>query len=93
MYVSTTRRQSRRTKRKPRRGATLNTREVNMDPWNEWRGVTEGEMLEELVGYDVHMFHVPAEEAREALEKYHTEELRKAWWYAIGRFNTDERDV
>ena len=61
--------------------ATENTN----DPWNNWRGLTEGDMVDELVEHDSVRFGIPASEAREALETYDSEMVRKAWWYAIGR--------
>ena len=54
-------------------------------PWNEYHGLTEGDMLKELVEHDSVRFGIPEEEARATLLTYTNEEIRKAWWYAIGR--------
>ena len=58
-------------------------------PWNSWRGMHEGDMLEELVEHDSVRFGIPEAEAREALLDYDDEDIRKAWWYAIGRHNDE----
>ena len=74
----------------PSREGTGNTKEIAMSnekPWNSWRGLHEGEMLEELVEHDHVRFGIPVAEAREALETYDNEALRKAWWDAIGRWD------
>lgn len=63
--------------------ATASTR----DPWNEYHGMTEGDMIDELVEHDSVRFGIPSDEARDALLTYDTEMIRKAWWYAIGRHN------
>lgn len=61
--------------------------DMEQEPWNSWHGLHEGDMLEELVEHDSVRFGVPEQEAREALSTYADEDLRKAWWYAIGRHN------
>ena len=65
-------------------------------PWDRksWGGdFNEGDMLEELVEHDSVRYGVPVEEAREQLNQYELEELRVAWWYAIGRHMEDTTDV
>lgn len=61
--------------------ATENTKH----PWNEYHGLTEGDMIEELVEHDTVRFEVPEAEVRAALVTYAPEEVRRSWWYAIGR--------
>ena len=57
-------------------------------PWNEYHGLHEGDMMDELAEHDHYVHGVPLAEARAALDTYEPEQLRKAWWYAIGRHNT-----
>ena len=64
---------------------TKNTR----DPWNDYLGMTEGDMVDELVEHDSFRFGIPAKEARDALGTYDNEMIRKAWWYAIGRHSNE----
>lgn len=71
------------------KGETMADNDVTL-PWNEYHGLTEGDMLDELVEHDNQRFGVPEAEARITLESYNSEEIRKAWWYAIGRHTTEE---
>ena len=56
-------------------------------PENEWHGMTEGDMLDELVEKDVHQFNVDPKMAREAFLGFTPDEIRHIYYKEIGRFN------
>lgn len=63
---------------------------TDQKPWNVWRGVTEGDMLNELEELDaMHGWFG----TRTGMELMDTEALRKLWWRSIGvfQFGTDDQ--
>lgn len=55
-------------------------------PWNEWHGLTEGDMIDELVELDVSHGHT---NTREHWEGMRPEAIRIGWWVEIGRHTVD----
>ena len=54
------------------------------EEWNEWHGLTEGDMVADLIELDIH-HHVPYKEAVEYWDRQSDEYVRKSWWLEIGR--------
>ena len=54
------------------------------EKWNEWHGLTEGDMVQELVELD-EQYDVPRKEAEEYWDRQNDEFIRKSWWMEIGR--------
>jgi L-rhamnose mutarotase len=50
-----------------------------MEPWNEWHGLTEGDMAIELAELD------PSRD----WHQLPLEDIRQNWWEYIGRFSCD----
>lgn len=59
------------------------------EPWNEWYGMTEGDMIDELVEQDRLLFGIAESKSRPLWANMDQEAIRKAYWYAIGRFDNE----
>jgi len=55
------------------------------EPWNEWHGLTEGDMLVELAEHEQLTCGIDYRLSYAFWSQKDHEEIRKAWWEAIGR--------
>lgn len=63
-----------------------------MPKWNDWHGLTEGDMVDELVERDVVCYSEDPLKARAYWDRRSDEQIRKSWWMEIGRYEHGEKE-
>jgi len=71
---------------------------MSSKPWNNWHGLTEGDMVVEMAEYAVGPESLSKGLYQGAYNKYYLmacerpEALRKLWWETIGQYSTTTED-
>ncbi len=61
---------------------------MSKEPWNQWRGLHEGEMAAEIAELDFVSLGLPTTK-EEILANNTGEQVRMMWWLTIGRHNEE----